>query len=122
MDDKRAIITAMVVDKMVAFGIIPYASPQAHMLEYINSLPKDEARKLKRKFRKLHRKLCPELDIFVDFSFWQPDSTYSPLCSAKNPKPDKKQKMRRRQSVFNILYRQALAEYNRSRSKNYERW
>lgn len=114
----------MVVDKMVELGIVPYASAQSHMLEYINSLPKDEARKLKRKFRKIHRKLAPTMDYFVDFSFWQPDATYTPLCSAKKPAPDKKEMMRRRQRVFNILYRQAEHEYNLSRSKqqNYERW
>lgn len=44
-------------------GIAPFEDDWSSSLDYnrvLASLPKDEATKMKRKFRKLWRKLCPE--------------------------------------------------------------
>lgn len=82
-------------------GIIPYADSE-RLSKSLSSLPPEEARKAKRKFRKMHRRL--QKNIKAVNPKISPD-----FYGSKSKDPTPTQKARRKDLVFEYLFLQSVA-------------
>ena len=91
-------------------GIIPYSNAE-HLSKSLSSLPPDEARKAKRKFRKMHRKL--QKNIRAVQPKLSPD-----FYGRKSTEPTPAQKARRKDLVFEYLHLQSIVNSAKDLEKN----
>ena len=94
MSDKKVLIDI----KMIEMGIAPESSSGKKLRKMLDSLPPEERRKAKRKFRKLWRKITKD----------DPDMRVS--CGAGRKKPNSTHMRNRRAWVRKRIYQEIFQE------------
>jgi hypothetical protein len=100
-------IQRMVIhDVMFKEGIIPMEDPKMDVRRVLEGVPEEEARKYKRKFRKMWRKAMKEQ------ANDKPDSTKKHVVSTftkKGASPTRSQKLQRKMAVFEDLLKNKIS-------------
>ena len=113
-DVNRSVIIAILFQKMIDLGIIPYFT-NSSIVNELAKLPPEEARKAKRAFRKLHRKLIKNN---YEFSW---DGFKASAIRNERAKLEgegipltREELIERKNIVFSKLWNQASNEYYRT--------
>lgn len=101
-NDQTDIDRIMIQTVMIEEGIVPILDPSLDMRRALASLSPEDARKARRKFRKLWRKALKK-------EMADRKSAYSGITLGKGKKvPSKAERLRRKQAVLNKLWQECI--------------